>query len=276
MAGVALVTGASSGIGFAAAKQLREAGHVVYATARRLERMRELERHGVRLVRADISVPDDVEALVSRVLDEQGRLDVLVNNAGYGPYGSLEELPMDEARRQVEVNLMALGRITQAALPHMRARRFGRIINVSSIGGRVGEPIGAWYHATKFAVEGLSDSLRLELAPFGIDVVVVEPGAIKTEWGEVAAENLRAVSGQGPYAEQARLGAAVLSTAAGADPKAIADVIVRAATAQRPRTRYVAPASARAFVFLRWLLPDRAFDRVFMRFYELAAAPSRR
>ncbi len=272
---VALVTGGSSGIGASAAVLLAGQGFTVYATARRVERLATLTGHGVHTVAADLTDPSAPADLVARVADEQGRLDVLVNNAGYGAYGSLEEMPMREARRQVEVNLFALAGLTQAVLPLMRSQRSGRIINISSIGGRFGEPLGGWYHATKFAVEGLSDSLRLELAPHGIDVVVVQPGAIATDWGPAAAAALQATSGSGAYTEQARLGAAVLTAtntrAVQAD--VIGDVIVRAATARRPRTRYVAPRSAAVLLLMRRWLPDRAFDRLFMTFYRAAARP---
>src|SRR5918992_500416 len=141
-----------------------------------------LASYGVHAFAMDVTNDASMVAGVGRVIAEQGRLDVLVNNAGYGSYGAVEDVPIDEARRQFEVNVLGLGRLIQLVVPHMRARRSGRIVNVSSIGGKFYEPLGAWYHATKFAVEGLSDSLRLELAPFGIHVVIVEPGAIVTEW----------------------------------------------------------------------------------------------
>src|SRR6478735_10322132 len=208
---VALVTGASSGIGASTARRLHALGYRVYAAARRMDRMADLADLGVTAVSTDLTHDADMVALVDRIVDESGRIDVLVNNAGYGSYGSLEDVPMDEARRQVEVNLFALARLTQLVLPHMRNRRSGTVVNVSSMGGRFGEPLGGWYHATKFAVEGLSDSIRMELAPHGVQVVVVQPGAIATEWGGIAVDSLRERSGHGAYAEQAAMLGAVLS-----------------------------------------------------------------
>src|SRR6478672_12241500 len=232
---VALVTGASSGIGEATARRLHGLGYTVYAAARRVDRMTGLAAAGIRTVQTDLNNDADMVALIDRIIGDTGRIDVLVNNAGYGSYGSLEDVPMDEARRQVEVNLFALARLTQLVLPHMRDRRSGTVVNVSSMGGRFGEPLGGWYHATKFAVEGLSDSIRIELAPFGIRVVVIEPGGIRTEWGGIAARGLLARSGDGPYGEQARLGARVLAAGdnQGSAPEVVAAAIARAVTAPR-------------------------------------------
>jgi NAD(P)-dependent dehydrogenase (short-subunit alcohol dehydrogenase family) len=174
-------------------------------------------------------------------------------------------VPLVEARRQFEVNVFGLARLVQLVLPHMRAAGSGRIVNVSSMGGKIYGPLGAWYHASKFAVEGLSDSLRLELAPFGVDVVLIEPGLIRTEWGVIAAEKVEQTSGSTAYAEQARRVAAVIRPAAesrATDPRVIGRLIAEAATARRPRTRYAAGYGAKPLLLARRLLPDRAFDRV--------------
>ena len=199
---VAIVTGASSGIGEATAHRLQQTGFVTYAGARRLDRMAVLADQGVHVAELDVTDDASMVALVDRVLAEQGRVDVLVNNAGYGSYGAVEDVPLDEGRRQLEVNLFGLARMSQLVIPSMRAAGTGRILNVSSIGGHFGEALGAWYHASKFAVEGFSDSLRLELHGFGIHVVVIEPGAIRTEWGGGALDSARNYSGSGAYAEQ--------------------------------------------------------------------------
>src|ERR1700754_928544 len=201
---VALVTGASSGIGKATAVALRELGYTVYAAARRVDRMRELADLGVQVLAMDVTDDESMTGGVKRIIAEAGRLDVLVNNAGYGSYGALEDVSLDEARRQFDVNVFGLARLTQLALPHMRAQRSGYVVNVSSIGGKMYEPLGGWYHPTKFAVEALSDSLRMELKPFGIHVVVIEPGAIRTEWGGIAGDSVLARSGDTAYAGQAR------------------------------------------------------------------------
>jgi NAD(P)-dependent dehydrogenase (short-subunit alcohol dehydrogenase family) len=237
----------------------------VYAAARRVDRMAPLARAGARPLALDVTDDASLGAAVDRLLTEAGRLDALVNNAGYGAYGALEDVPLDEGRRQFEVNLFGLARLTQLVLPTMRRQRSGRVVNVSSIGGRIHEPMGSWYHATKFAVEGLSDCLRMELAPFGIDVVVIQPGAIRTEWSGIARAGLLATSGATAYAAQARAAAALLGGAdatSGADPSVVAGAVWQAVTARRPRTRYAVGGGARPLLALRRLLPDRAFDAV--------------
>ncbi len=266
---VAIVTGASSGIGAATARRLVRAGYIVYGAARRTDRLAELEPDGVRPLPLDVTDEASMVAGVQRVLEEQGRIDVLVNNAGYGSYGAVEDVPPEEARRQLDVNLFGLARMTQLVLPAMRARRFGRIVNVTSIGGRLATPFGGWYHASKFAVEGLSDALRQEVAEFGIDVIVVEPGGTTTEWSGIAAQTGLAASADGAYAARVgRLAAAFSRTdvvGPASDPDDVAQVIERAASARRPRTRVAVGASAKAMLLIRRLLPDRAFDAVVAR-----------
>ncbi|MGW3245342.1 oxidoreductase [Streptomyces sp. NPDC001070] len=266
---VALVTGASSGIGEAAALRLRALGFTVYGAARRVDRMAALAEQGVHVLAMDVTDEASLRAGVERVVAGSGTVDVLVNNAGYGSYGAVEDVPLDEARRQFEVNVFGAARLTQLVLPHMRARRSGRVINISSMGGKIYTPFGAWYHATKFALEGFSDSLRMELKPFGIDVVVIEPGGIRTEWSGIAADKLRAVSARGPYAEQATAMAGMLASESTArrssPPSVIADAIARAATARRPRTRYATGFAAKPMIAARRVLPDRAFDALIRR-----------
>ena len=261
---VALVTGASSGIGLATAQALLAAGWRVVGGARRVERMAPIEAAGGTALALDVTDDASMRAFVQAALDGEGRIDALVNNAGYGEYGAVEDVPLDAVRRQFEVNVFGLGRMTQLVLPTMRAQRSGTIVNVSSIGGKIYSPLGAWYHATKHAVEGLSDALRLELREFGIDVVVVEPGAIKTEWDGVAVDRMMETSGEGPYADFAartkRFMEAAYEGGNGSLPSVIADVIVKAVTADTPKTRYAAGDRATLAIASRWLLPDRAFD----------------
>ncbi|MGA4837632.1 oxidoreductase [Streptomyces sp. G45] len=265
----ALVTGASSGIGEATARKLTGLGYTVYGAARRAERLHQLARHGVRPLVLDVTDDDSLRDGVDRVIAETGRVDVLVNNAGYGAYGALEDVSPDEARRQFDVNVFGPVRLTQMVLPHMRARRSGRVINVTSIGGKVCTPLGGWYHGTKFAIEGISDCLRMELKPFGIDVVVIEPGGIATEWNGIAADHLEESSAGGAYARRAGSVAAFLRSEDTArrmsPPSVVADAIGRAVTARRPRTRYATGLGARPLLALRRLLPDRAFDAVMAR-----------
>ena len=262
---VALVTGASSGIGEAIARRLLAGGWTVYAGARRVDRMSALAREGARLLALDVTDDASMVAAVEAILADTGRIDALVNNAGYGSYGAMEDVPLAEGRRQFEVNVFGLARLMQLVAPHMRRQRSGRILNVASMGGKIHEPMGSWYHATKFAVEGMSDCVRMELEPFGVDVVVIEPGAIQSEWNAIARESLLRTSGSTAYAEQARISAGLL---AGADkdtaspPTVVADAVWLAVTARKPKTRYLMGGGAKLLVGLRWLLSDRAFDRV--------------
>lgn len=261
---VALVTGASSGIGEATVRRLLADGYKVYAGARRVERMQPLQQAGAVLLALDVTDDASMVAAIDTIRKDHGRLDALVNNAGYGSYGALEDVPMDEARRQFEVNVFGLARLSQLATPMMRAQRGGAIVNITSIGGKMHEPLGAWYHATKFAVEGLSDCLRMELAPFGIHVIVIEPGAIKTEWGGIARESMLKYSGETAYREQAQMHARMFE---GADksnmaspPEVVAETIASALRAQRPRTRYATGGGAKMILALRRLTSDRGFD----------------
>jgi NAD(P)-dependent dehydrogenase (short-subunit alcohol dehydrogenase family) len=262
---VALVTGGSSGIGEDAAKRLRNADFEVYAVARRVERMAHLEKEGIHVFGMDVTDDESMLSGVERIIDERGRIDVLVNNAGYGSYGAVEDVPLEEARRQFEVNVFGLARMCQLVIPHMRAQQSGRIINISSIGGKFYEPLGAWYHATKFAVEGFSDSLRLELEPFGIDVVIIEPAAIRTEWNEISRNHLRENSAGGAYEEMATQVARVMERAdnnklISTGPEPVGKKIVAAALANTPRVRYPVGRGGRSLLLARRLLPDAAFD----------------
>jgi NAD(P)-dependent dehydrogenase (short-subunit alcohol dehydrogenase family) len=259
---VAIVTGASSGIGEATAERLQQAGFTVYAGARRTDRMAGLADRGVLVSQLDVTDDASMVAFVDRVIDERGRVDVLVNNAGYGSYGAVEDVPLEEGRRQFEVNLFGLARMTQLVTPTMRAAGSGRIVNVSSMGGHFYEALGAWYHASKFAVEGFSDSLRLELHEFGIEVVIVEPGSIRTEWGGGAYDSAEKYSGTGAYAPQVKAMKVLYSHAdrRGTEPSVIAETIVEAATARRPKIRYAEPFAAKAIIAAVTLIPDRILD----------------
>ncbi len=264
-----LVTGASSGIGAASARRLLEDGNRVYVAARRVDRMQDVVGLGAIALAMDITKDADIEAAVARITDEAGGVDVLVNNAGFGLYGSVEETSLDDARYQFEVNLFGLARLTQLVLPGMRARGGGRIINMSSMGGKVYTPLGAWYHATKHALEGWSDCLRFELAPHGIEVVIIEPGAISTEFGEVLSGPMMERSGSGPYAAIAKGVAKMMQSSyerqGGSPPTVIAELISDAVAARRPKTRYVAGKYARPMMAIRKWGGDRVYDRLMAR-----------
>jgi NAD(P)-dependent dehydrogenase (short-subunit alcohol dehydrogenase family) len=271
----ALVTGASSGIGEATALQLAELGYTVYAAARRVERMSDLADRGIRTRSVDVTDDPSMVALVEMIIADTGRIDVLVNNAGYGSYGALEDMPIEEARRQFEVNVFGLARLIQLVLPQMRAQRDGYLVNVSSMGGRIWEPLGSWYHASKFAVEGLSDSLRVEVAEFGIKVVIIEPGSIRSEWSAIAADQLDATSANTPYARQAKIIGAVLRrvdrSQMASGPEVVAEVIAKAVQSAKPRTRYVVGGGARSILLAERILPDRGFDKFIQLGYRFAA-----
>jgi NAD(P)-dependent dehydrogenase (short-subunit alcohol dehydrogenase family) len=271
----ALVTGASSGIGEATALQLAELGYTVYAAARRVERMSDLADRGIRTRSVDVTDDPSMVALVEMIIADTGRIDVLVNNAGYGSYGALEDMPIQEARSQFEVNVFGLARLIQLVLPQMRAQRDGYLVNVSSMGGRIWEPLGSWYHASKFAVEGLSDSLRVEVAEFGIKVVIIEPGSIRSEWSAIAADRLETTSANTPYAKQAKVVGAVLRrvdrSQMASGPEVVAEVIAKAVQSAKPRTRYVVGGGARSILLAERILPDRGFDRFIQLGYRFAA-----
>jgi len=266
MGKVVLVTGASSGIGKETAKLFVQKGYTVYGASRRLERMYDLKETGVKLLEMDVTDDSSMISGVNEILQKENRIDILVNNAGYGSFGALEDVPISEARHQFDVNIFGMTRLIQLVLPSMRKQHSGRIINISSIAGSIGEPHGSWYHATKFAVEGLSDSLRMELKQFGIDVVVIKPGAILTEWNTIARENLLKISGNTDYKTLAAKHAKMLEMAdqKGSLPIVVARTIVKAAICRRPKTRYATGGGAKIILFVKKLLSDRMFDRLML------------
>lgn len=261
-----LVTGASAGIGKATAKTLLEEGYTVYAAARRVENMRDLEDLGAVALKMDVTKEEDLVAGVDRISAEQGGVDILVNNAGFGLYGAMEDTPLDDARYQFEVNLFGLARLTQLVLPHMREQGAGRIVNISSVAGKVYIPLGAWYIASKHALEGWSDCLRFELKSFGVDVILVEPGLIRTEFGDVANGPMIERSGNSAYSHIVkRMTKGMDDNDRGSPPSVIADTVLKALRAKRPKTRYAAGQYAKPVLFLRKLVSDRMYDRIVER-----------
>jgi NAD(P)-dependent dehydrogenase (short-subunit alcohol dehydrogenase family) len=264
-----LITGCSSGIGWATAERLAGRGWTVYATARRPESIAGLAERGCRTLALDVTDEESMRAAVATVEEQEGAVGALVNNAGYSQSGAVETVPLDDVRRQFETNVFGLVRMCQLVLPGMRRQGHGRIVNVSSMGGRMTFPGGGFYHATKYAVEALSDALRFEVAGFGVGVAIIEPGLIRTEFGNVAAGSVEATSeGDAPYA---KFNATVAQTTKaayeeglisrfGAGPEAVARTIERAISSRRPRPRYKVTASARIVLGLRRVLPDRAWD----------------
>lgn len=279
----ALVTGCSSGIGRAVALALRASGRPVYATARRVGSLRELADGGMTTLALDVTDEASMQAAVARVEADHGAVGVLVNNAGYALQGPVETTPMSAARAQFETNVFGVVRLTQLALPGMRGQRWGRVVNLSSMGGRFTFPGGGFYHASKHAVEALSDALRYEVSPFGVGVVLVEPGPVRTAFGDTAVGTLD----EPPVVDDAYAGFRVelasryaraydgRRSSLSSTPEQVARVIVRAVGSHRPRARYVVGPVARTLVGLRRFAPASAFDAVIRATFPVpSASPS--
>jgi NAD(P)-dependent dehydrogenase (short-subunit alcohol dehydrogenase family) len=265
-----LVTGCSSGIGRATAERLAAEGWTVYATARRPETLRDLEARGCRTLVLDVTDEASMQAAVAAIEGEHGAVGALVNNAGYSQSGAIETVPIEKVREQFETNVFGLVRLCQLVLPAMRRARAGKIVNLSSMGGKLVFPGGGIYHATKYAVEAISDALRFEVKGFGIDVIVIEPGLIRTSFGETAS-GVMTEADDSDYAQfnahVARVTESVYEKGSpvgrlGGPPEAVAKVIDKALSAKRPRARYTVTPSAKLLLAQRALLPDRGWDAV--------------
>jgi NAD(P)-dependent dehydrogenase (short-subunit alcohol dehydrogenase family) len=270
-----LITGCSSGIGWATAERLSSVGWRVYASARDAEMIASLERSGCNLLPLDVTDEDSMRSAVDEVERREGAVGVLVNNAGYSQSGAVEAVPMEKVRRQFETNAFGLARMCQLVLPGMRRQGYGRIVNLSSMGGKLTFPGAGYYHASKHAVEALSDALRFEVEGFGVKVSVIEPGLIRTGFAHTAVGSMDGPDGEGPYA---RFEEAVARATArnyeqgpisrlGGGPEAVAGAIEHAISARDPRSRYVVTPSAHLFLWLRRLLPDRAWDAILRTSY---------
>jgi short-subunit dehydrogenase len=266
MAKTVLVTGASAGIGKATAIYLAQNGYNVYGAARRVDKMQELKAFGIKPIALDVTDDESAKACIEQILKEAGNIDVLVNNAGFGCEGAVEDVTMQDAKYQMEVNVFGAMRLTQLVLPKMRENRNGKIVNISSVGGKIALPLGGWYHASKFAIEALSDALRMEVKQFGIDVIVIEPGGVKSEWGDIALGNLERVSGETAYKDM------VKGTVSGfrktennnSEPIVIAKLIQKAIAANNPKTRYAGASMAKPLLFLRSVLSDKLLDKIIL------------
>ncbi len=269
---VVLVTGASSGIGFNTALELKEKGYIVWGAARRVENLKQLEEKGINIIYLDLCDENSIISCINEINQKSGGVDILINNAGYGSYGAIEDVEIEEAKRQFEVNIFGLSRMIQLVLPHMREKNKGKIINVSSIGGKVHTPFGAWYHATKFALEALSDCLRIEVKEFNIDVVIIEPGAIKTDWGIIASDNLKKRSANSPYKKNASLVAdnlkKIYSSEKGISaPSLVCSTIVKAVLKNKAKTRYLVGKNSKTLLFARRLLSDKLYDSILLKVF---------
>ena len=236
----------------------------MYGAARRIEKIEPLRASGVIPLRMDVTDEASMEEGVRTVLEAEGRIDVLINNAGYGSFGAIENVSMEEARRQLEVNVFGLARLTQLVIPSMRERHHGRIVNIASVAGRMNIYFGGWYHVSKYAVESLSDALRIELKPFGINVSIIEPGGIHTEWGVIAADHLRDSSAGTPYEKEALQESETIRKAYTgnylSNPAVVTRAICRAALDRRPKSRYRVGLGSSTLVFFHTILPDRWWD----------------
>lgn len=265
---VILITGASAGMGKATAKQLINEGHIVYGAARRLNKMDDLVSLGGHALEMDVTNDAQTTAAIDKIFSEQGRIDVLINNAGYSVAGAVEDVSEEDARQQMDVNLFGSAFLVKKIIPHMRERQSGHIINVTSVGARTHLPINAWYHASKYALNGWSNSLRVELQQFGINVTIVEPGAIETEFSDVAHVPLLERSKGGHYENmvQAYLSGVsnLLTGSPSNQPEVIAQTISKAVNSKKPKIRYISGKFAKMSIFLRTILSDRMFDRMVM------------
>lgn len=262
-----LVTGASSGMGKDVAKLLLEKGHIVYTAARRVEKMDDLVKAGAIAIKMDITKEEDLQNVVDLIQEHHGGVEILINNAGFGLFGAMEDTTIEDARYQFEVNFFGLARLTQLVLPNMRQKKQGKIINVSSVGGQIYTPMGSWYHASKHALEGWSDVLRLELKQFGIDVVIIQPGAISTEFVDVGLAPALKRSGNSAYAKMAN---AIANQDTGSanqssPPRVISNLILKAIEAKNPKIRYSGGKYAKPLLFIRKWFGDRVFDKLVLR-----------
>lgn len=265
---VILITGASSGIGKDTAISLIKHGHVVYGAARRLEMMQDIIQAGGHAIKMDILKDRNIDDVVNQIINEQNRIDILINNAGYGLWGAVETISIDEAKRQFDVNIFGLAYLTKKIIPFMREQKSGKIINMSSMGGKVYTPFGAWYHATKYALEGWSDCLRIELKSFGIDVILIEPGVIKTEFQDVMMDSTVERSIGTPYEKKLKAlekaTQEMYARGIGSPPSTITKLIIKAINSHNPKRRYVGGLFAKPMLFIKKWFGDKMYEKAIM------------
>ena len=265
---VILITGASSGIGKDTALSLIKEGHVVYGAARRLEMMQDINQAGGHAIKMDILKERNIDEVVNQIVKEQNRIDVLINNAGYGLWGAVETISIAEAKRQFDVNIFGLAYLTKKIIPLMRKQKSGKIINMSSMGGKVYTPFGAWYHATKYALEGWSDCLRMELKNFGIHVILIEPGVIKTEFQDVMMDSTVERSIGTPYEKKLRAlkkaTQEMYARGIGSPPSTITKLIIKAINSNNPQRRYVGGLFAKPMLLIKKWFGDKIYEKAIM------------
>lgn len=264
---IALITGASSGIGNEVALKLIDEGYTVYGAARRTELMNDIVEKGGTALYLNLFDEKSIEECVNTIISKENKIDLLINNAGYGLGGGIEDISIEDAKKQFEVNVFGMIKIIQLVLPSMRKQKSGMIINVASMAGRFSSPFTGWYHASKYSVEALSDALRLEVEPFGIKVVIVEPGLIKTDWGIIHSKNIRKFSGNSEYSKYAKIAADYFEKSYGkkgsiTKPTVISDLIIKIAKKKHPKPRYTKGKNAKIFLLIKKIVPDTIFDKL--------------
>ena len=268
---VVIITGASSGIGYESAKLLAQSGYKVYGGARRVDRMEDLKQYGVVPLSLDVTDQESAEAAVKTVMDAEGRIDVLFNNAGYGSYGAIETVPLEEAQKQIDVNVMGVARMSQLVAPIMRAQKSGRIIITSSVGGRVTSYLGGWYHVSKWAVESLGNSLRQDLKPFGIYVSILEPSGVKTEWGAITADHLEEAGKGTAYEAISKQVADYYRQMYNGEPgmmmntqENLAKLVKKIVEADKPKSRYQDSMTGKMSILMGRMMSDKFMDNMMM------------
>lgn len=268
---VVIITGASSGIGYESAKLLAQSGYKVYGGARRVDRMEDLKQYGVVPLSLDVTDQASAETAVKTVMDAEGRIDVLFNNAGYGSYGAIETVPLEEAQKQIDVNVMGVARMSQLVAPIMRAQKSGRIIITSSVGGRVTSYLGGWYHVSKWAVESLGNSLRQDLKPFGIYVSILEPSGVKTEWGAITADHLEEAGKGTAYEAISKQVADYYRQMYNGEPgmmmntqENLAKLVKKIVEADKPKSRYQDSMTGKMSILMGRMMSDKFMDNMMM------------
>lgn len=268
---VVIITGASSGIGYESAKLLAQSGYKVYGGARRVDRMEDLKQYGVVPLSLDVTDQASAEAAVKTVMDAEGRIDVLFNNAGYGSYGAIETVPLEEAQKQIDVNVMGVARMSQLVAPIMRAQKSGRIIITSSVGGRVTSYLGGWYHVSKWAVESLGNSLRQDLKPFCIYVSILEPSGVKTEWGAITADHLEEAGKGTAYEAISKQVADYYRQMYNGEPgmmmntqENLAKLVKKIVEADKPKSRYQDSMTGKMSILMGRMMSDKFMDNMMM------------
>ena len=272
---VILITGTSSGMGKATAIKLHNDGHIVYATGTNVEKIKDLKDMGLKTLYLDVTNDKSMVDAVEFIIQNENKIDVLINNAGYGSYGALEDVKMTEARKQMDVNLFGVSRLTQLVLPHMRKQRNGYVINIASVAAKIWEPFGCWYHSSKFALEGLSDCLRVEVKQFGIKIVIVEPGIIQTNWQKIAFDKMNESLEKSEFEKDSKIKMELYGGMGSekqrikaSKPKLIANKISKIINKNNPRSRYALGKGAKFMTYAKRIFPDCLMDKLTLMMYE--------